>query len=46
MYVRIALSVTDTDEDFIEEVSRFKFTKESPTPLKINIGTKIGHCIM
>lgn len=43
MYVRVALMVTNTAEDFIQKYNDLSFQKESPaTPLKMNIGTKIG----
>jgi len=43
MYVRVALMVTNNDEDFIEKYNDLSFQKESPaTPLKMNIGTNIG----
>ena len=43
MYVRVALMVTNTPEDFIEKYNDLSFQKESPaTPLKMNIGTNIG----
>jgi len=43
MYVRVALMVTNTPEDFIEKYNDLSQQKESPaTPLKMNIGTKIG----
>ena len=43
MYVRVALMVTNTAEDFIEKYNDLSNQMESPaTPIKINIGTKIG----
>jgi ribonucleoside-diphosphate reductase alpha chain len=43
MYVRVALMITNTPEDFIEKYNDLSDHKESPaTPIKINIGTKIG----
>ena len=43
MYVRVALMVTNTPEDFREKYNDLSSQKESPaTPIKINIGTKIG----
>lgn len=43
LYVRIALMVTANNEDFIEKYLDLSLQKESPaTPIKINIGTKIG----
>lgn len=43
MYIRVALMVTNTPEDFIEKYNDLSFQRESPaTPLKMNIGTKIG----
>jgi ribonucleoside-diphosphate reductase alpha chain len=43
MYVRVALMVTNTPEDFIEKYNDLSNQKESPaTPLKMNIGTNIG----
>lgn len=43
MYVRVALMVTETPEDFIEKYNDLSNQMESPaTPLKMNIGTKIG----
>lgn len=43
MYVRVALMVTKTPEDFVEKYNDLSFQMESPaTPLKMNIGTSIG----
>ncbi len=43
MYVRVALMVTNTAEDFIEKYNDLSYQMESPaTPLKMNIGTTIG----
>jgi len=43
MYVRVALMVTNTPEDFIEKYNDLSFQRESPaTPLKMNVGTNIG----
>ena len=43
MYVRVALMVTNTPEDFREKYNDLSNQRESPaTPIKINIGTKIG----
>lgn len=43
MYVRVALMVTNTPEDFVEKYNDLSRQMESPaTPLKMNIGTKIG----
>lgn len=43
MYVRVALMVTNNEKDFIEKYNDLSNQKESPaTPIKINIGTKIG----
>jgi ribonucleoside-diphosphate reductase alpha chain len=43
MYIRVALMVTNTPEDFIEKYNDLSNQKESPaTPLKMNIGTNIG----
>jgi ribonucleoside-diphosphate reductase alpha chain len=43
MYVRVALMVTKTPEDFIEKYNDLSNQMESPaTPLKMNIGTTIG----
>jgi len=43
LYVRVALMITGTPEDFLEKYDDLSFQKESPaTPLKINIGTTIG----
>lgn len=43
MYVRVALMITNTPEDFIEKYYDLSNQMESPaTPIKINIGTKIG----
>ena len=43
MYVRVALMLTNNDADFIEKYNDLSLQKESPaTPIKINIGTKIG----
>jgi ribonucleoside-diphosphate reductase alpha chain len=43
MYVRVALMITNTPADFIEKYYDLSSQLESPaTPIKINIGTKIG----
>lgn len=43
MYVRVALMITNTPADFIEKYYDLSNQLESPaTPIKINIGTKIG----
>jgi ribonucleoside-diphosphate reductase alpha chain len=43
MYVRVALMTTNNDEDFIEKYNDLSQQMESPaTPIKINIGTRIG----
>lgn len=43
MYVRVALMVTNTPEDFVEKYNDLSNQMESPaTPLKMNIGTTIG----
>lgn len=43
MYVRVALMITNTPEDFIEKYDDLSLQRESPaTPIKINIGTNIG----
>ena len=43
LYVRVALMVTNTPEDFIEKYNDLSNQRESPaTPLKMNIGTNIG----
>lgn len=43
MYIRVALMVTNTPEDFIEKYNDLSFQMESPaTPIKMNIGTNIG----
>lgn len=43
LYVRVALMVTNTPEDFIEKYNDLSNQRESPaTPIKINIGTKIA----
>ncbi len=43
MYIRVALMVTKTPEDFLEKYNDLSFQQESPaTPLKMNIGTNIG----
>jgi ribonucleoside-diphosphate reductase alpha chain len=43
MYVRVALMVTKTPEDFVEKYNDLSNQMESPaTPLKMNIGTTIG----
>jgi ribonucleoside-diphosphate reductase alpha chain len=43
LYIRVALMVTNNAEDFIEKYNDLSNQKESPaTPIKINIGTKIG----
>lgn len=43
MYVRVALMLTNNEADFIEKYNDLSLQKESPaTPIKINIGTKIG----
>lgn len=43
LYIRVALMVTNTPEDFKEKYNDLSNQKESPaTPIKINIGTKIG----
>jgi ribonucleoside-diphosphate reductase alpha chain len=43
MYVRVALMITNTPADFIEKYYDLSNQMESPaTPIKINIGTKIG----
>jgi len=43
LYVRVALMLTNNDEDFIEKYNDLSNQMESPaTPIKINIGTKIG----
>ena len=43
MYVRVALMITKTPEDFIEKYNDLSYQMESPaTPLKMNIGTTIG----
>lgn len=43
LYIRVALSITNNDEDFKEKYLDLSSQKESPaTPIKINIGTKIG----
>lgn len=43
MYVRVALMVTETPEDFVIKYNDLSNQKESPaTPLKMNIGTTVG----
>lgn len=43
MYIRVAIMVTNNAEDFIEKYNDLSTQRESPaTPIKINIGTKIG----
>lgn len=43
LYIRVALMVTNNAEDFREKYNDLSNQKESPaTPIKINIGTKIG----
>ena len=43
LYVRVALMVTNTPDDFREKYNDLSNQMESPaTPIKINIGTKIG----
>jgi len=43
MYIRVALMITNNVEDFKEKYLDLSTQKESPaTPIKINIGTKIG----
>lgn len=43
LYVRVALMVTNNADDFREKYNDLSNQKESPaTPIKINIGTKIG----
>lgn len=43
MYVRVALMITNNAEDFKEKYNDLSNQMESPaTPIKINIGTKIG----
>ena len=43
LYIRVALMVTNNPEDFREKYNDLSNQKESPaTPIKINIGTKIG----
>jgi ribonucleoside-diphosphate reductase alpha chain len=43
LYIRVALMVTNNAEDFREKYYDLSSQKESPaTPIKINIGTKIG----
>lgn len=43
MYVRVALMITKTPEDFVEKYNDLSNQMESPaTPLKMNIGTTIG----
>ena len=43
LYVRVALMVTNNADDFKEKYNDLSNQKESPaTPIKINIGTKIG----
>lgn len=43
MYIRVALMITNNEEDFKEKYNDLSNQKESPaTPIKINIGTKIG----
>jgi ribonucleoside-diphosphate reductase alpha chain len=43
MYIRVALMITNNDQDFKEKYNDLSNQKESPaTPIKINIGTKIG----
>jgi ribonucleoside-diphosphate reductase alpha chain len=43
MYIRVALMVTNNADDFREKYNDLSNQKESPaTPIKINIGTKIG----
>ena len=42
LYVRVALMVTETEEDFIEKYNDLSRQYESPaTPIKINVGTQI-----
>lgn len=43
LYIRVALMVTNNADDFREKYNDLSSQKESPaTPIKINIGTKIG----
>jgi len=43
MYIRVALMITNNEADFKEKYNDLSNQKESPaTPIKINIGTKIG----
>ncbi len=43
MYIRVALMITNNAEDFKEKYDDLSNQRESPaTPIKINIGTKIG----
>jgi len=43
MYIRVALMVTNNADDFREKYNDLSNQQESPaTPIKINIGTKIG----
>ncbi len=43
LYIRVALMVTNNADDFREKYNDLSNQKESPaTPIKINIGTKIG----
>ena len=43
LYVRVALMITENEEDFKEKYLDLSSQKESPaTPIKINIGTVIG----
>lgn len=43
MYIRVALMVTNNADDFKEKYNDLSNQRESPaTPIKINIGTKIG----
>lgn len=43
MYIRVALMITNNADDFFEKYKDLSSQKESPaTPIKINIGTKIG----
>jgi ribonucleoside-diphosphate reductase alpha chain len=43
MYIRVALMVTNNADDFREKYNDLSKQQESPaTPIKINIGTKVG----